>query len=96
MAFKSQANTLAYKPILVFKSQVNTQAFKFKLAFKGVIFTIGVPKLSGVWADTPPILAIENSIFEFESNDIFKLRPIYIICMCWYINKIIDFNNKDF
>ena len=39
MAFKSQVNTLAYKLIL---------AFKFKLAFKRVIFTIGVPKPSGV------------------------------------------------
>ena len=24
------------------------------MAFKRVIFTIGVPKPSGVWADTPP------------------------------------------
>ena len=39
---------------MAFKSQLHTLAFKAKLAFKRVIFTTGVPKPSGVWADTPP------------------------------------------
>ena len=42
---------------MAFKSQVNTLAFKPILAFKKVIFTIGVPEPSGVWADTPPEVA---------------------------------------
>ena len=36
------------------KNQLHTLAFKPILAFKRVIFTIDVPKPSGVWADTPP------------------------------------------
>ena len=52
MAFK--VHTLAFKPTLAFKSQVHTLAFKPILAFKRVLFTIGVPKPSGVWTNTPP------------------------------------------